>query len=245
MKSLYIFLILLFTLSLTPSVFYAQSFVWGVKGGLTAGSQRWGNGGTYDNSLLFQYHGAAFIENAPENPTSVLFAQLGYHIRGSAFRYRKSTGVINGTTVNFPALTNTFKFNNIALILGAKRRGVLGSDKAFYSIGLRGEYTVNTNLEAANAYFEYYSQPQKEYVKKFNYGLTVAGGYEFPFSEFVGGLIEISVHPDISKQYFRPPFMGYDRLQSQNVQVPEQSIRNLSIEISLGVKLLRKVEYVD
>ena len=246
MKPLYVFLISLFAFSLTPSVFYAQSFVWGVKGGLTVGSQRWGNGGTYDNSLLFQYHGAAFIENAPENPTSVLFAQLGYHVRGSAFRYRKSTGVdFNGNTVNFPALTNRFKFNNIALILGAKRRGVLGSDKAFYAIGLRGEYTVNTNLEAANALYDFYSQPQKEYVKKFNYGLTVAGGYEFPFSEFVGGLIEISVHPDISKQYFRPPFLGYDRLQSLNVQVAEQSIRNLSIEISLGIKLLRKVEYVD
>ena len=246
MKSLYIFLILLFTLSLTPSVFYAQSFVWGVKGGLTAGSQRWGNGGTYDNSLLFQYHGAAFIENAPENPTSVLFAQLGYHIRGSAYRYRKSTGVdFNGNTVNISAFTQQFKFGNIALILGAKRRGVLGQENAFYAIGLRGEYTVNTNLEAANALFSFYSQPQKEFVRKFNYGLTVAGGYEFPFSDFVGGLLEVSIHPDISKQYFRPPFIGWDPFQRQNVQVQEQSIRNLSIEISLGIKLLRKVEYVD
>ena len=231
---------------LTPSVFYAQSYVWGMKGGLSIGSQRWGDGGTYDNSLLFQYHGAAFIENAPENNTSVLFAQAGYHIRGSAYRYRKSTGIgIDGSSVTVPAFTQQFKFNNIALIVGAKRRGVLGRENAFYSIGLRGEYTVSTNLEAANAFFSYYSQPQKEFTRKINYGLSVAGGYEFALSDMVGSFIEVSIHPDISKQYFRPPFVGWDPIQRQNVTVPEQSIRNLSIEISLGFKFLRKIEYVD
>lgn len=233
-------------LFLTPSVFYAQSYVWGVKGGLSVGSQRWGDGGTYDNSLLFQYHGAAFIENAPENSTSVLFAQAGYHVRGSAYRYRKSTGVaIDGSTVNVPAFTQQFKFNNLALIVGAKRRGVLGTENAFYSIGLRGEYTINTNLESANALFSFYSQPQKEFVRKINYGLSVAGGYEFPLSDFIGTFIEVSIHPDISRQYFRPPFVGWDPIQRVNVNVPEQSIRNLSIEISLGFKFLRKIEYID
>lgn len=242
MKILRIFLILLFT----PSVFYAQGFVWGVKGGLSVGSQRWGNGGSYDNSLLFKYHGAAFIENATENSTSVLFAQAGYHVRGSAFRYRKSVGIdVNGNSFESPGFTQEFQFNNAAIILGAKRRGVLGKDNAFYSIGLRGEYTVSTNLEAANALFTFYSQPQKEFVKKLNYGLSVAGGYEFPFSDFVGGILEVSIHPDISRQYFRPPFIGWDPFQRQNVTVQEQSIRNLSIEISLGIKLLRKVEYID
>lgn len=237
--------IILFIL-LTPSVFYAQGFVWGLKSGLSAGSQRWGNGGSYDNSLLFQYHGALFIENAPSDNSSVLFAQAGYHVRGSAFRYRKSVGVdVNGNSFEAPGFTQQFKFNNAALIVGAKRRGVLGKENAFYSIGLRGEYTLSTNLEAANALFAFYSQPQKEFTRKINYGLSVAGGYEFPFSELVGGILEVSIHPDISRQYFRPPFVGWDPFQRQNVTVQEQSIRNLTIEISLGIKLLRKVEYID
>ncbi len=236
--------IVLFIL-LTPSVFYAQGFVWGLKGGLSVGSQRWGNGGSYDNSLLFKYHGAAFIENAPENNTSVLFAQVGYHARGSAFRYRKSTGVIGGTTVEIPASTQEFIFNNAVFILGAKRRGVLGSERTFYSIGLRGEYTVKTNLREYDPNYLYSLNPEKGFVKKLNYGLSVGGGHEFPFSDLIGGFIEISIHPDISRQYFSPPRVVYDRLSMQNVTVQEQSIRNLTIEISLGVKLLRKVEYID
>ena len=241
MKYFYALLIVL----ITPSVFYAQSYAWGIKGGLSVGSQRWGNGGSYDNSLLFKYHGAAYIENAPENNTSVLFAQAGYHTRGSAFRYRRTSAVIGGTSVDIPASKQEFIFNNAALILGAKRRGVLGSENAFYSIGLRGEYTVKTNLREYDPNSYYTSNPEKSFVRKLNYGLSVAGGYEFPFSDLLGGFIELSIHPDISKQYFSPPRVVYDFYSSQNITLQEQSIRNLTIEISLGFKFLRKIEYID
>lgn len=241
MKPLRIIFILVFT----PSVFFAQGFVWGIKGGSSIGSQRWGNGGSYDNSLLFKYHGAAFIENVSESNTSVLFAQAGYHARGSAFRYRKTSAVINGSTVDIPATTQEFIFNNVGLIVGAKRRGVMGSDKAFYTIGLRGEYTVKTNLQGYDPNSFYTYNPEKAFVRKLNYGLTVSGGYEFPFSDLIGGFIEIGVHPDISRQYYSPSRIVYDPYSRQNITLPEQSIRNLTIEISLGLKFLRKIDYID
>lgn len=220
-----------------------SSFAWGVKGGLSIGEQSWNGAGTYDNSLLFKYHGAVFIENLPEDPTSVLFAQLGYHVRGSAFRYRTSSGLdVNGNPVTIQGFTQEFQFNNVALIIGAKRRGVLGNEHAYYALGLRGEYTVSTNLDFPPQYVNFaYSSPVKEFVNKFNYGVTVAGGYEFPFSELTGGFIELSVHPDISKQYFRPPFVAYDPYQKINIDVPQQDIRNISVELSIGFRFLRKV----
>ncbi len=220
-----------------------SSFAWGVKGGLSIGEQSWNGSGTYDNSLLFKYHGAVFIENLPEDPTSVLFAQLGYHVRGSAFRYRTSSGYdVNGNPVTIPGFTQEFQFNNVALIIGAKRRGVLGNEHAYFTLGLRGEYTVSSNLDFPPQYVNYaYSSPVKDFVNKLNYGVSVAGGYEFPFSELIGGFIELSVHPDISKQYFRPPFVAYDPYQRINVDVPQQDIRNISVELSVGFRFIRKV----
>lgn len=35
-------------------------------------------------------------------------------------------------------------------------------------------------------------------------GLTVGGGVEIMFSELVGGCIELSISPDLSKQYNQP-----------------------------------------
>ena len=226
-----------------PSAKSQHSFAFGVKGGLSIGQQNWDGAGTFNNSLLFKYHGAVYIETLPADTTSVLFAQLGYHVRGSAFRYRNSTGYdLAGNLVAIPGFTQEFQFNNVALILGAKRRGVLGNEHAYYSLGLRAEYTVSTNLDLPAQYISYaYSSPVKDFVNNFNYGVSVAGGYEFPFSDLIGGFVELSVHPDISKQYFRPPFTAYDPFQKQNIQIAQQEIRNISIELSVGFRFIRRV----
>lgn len=243
---------LLFTLLFSMSFLSAQSFVFGVKGGLTMGTQRWNQSGSYDNSILFKYHGAAFIESAPEDATSVMFAQAGYHVRGSAFRFRKSVGTtVGGTQVNIPAYTQEFRFNNLSLLLGFKRRGVLNNENAFYTFGLRGEYTLNNNLPSCSAPFSgyYYFSQCQDYVRKFNFGLSVSGGYEFKFSEFFGSFIEVSILPDVTKQYFQPPITGlnyYDPYTGNRISsIPEQSIRNLTLEVSIGFRFLRKVIYVD
>ena len=231
----------------------AQSVAYSVKGGLTAANQRFDGGGTYNNSLLFKYHGALSIENAPEDPTSVLYAQIGYHTRGHARRYQRGVTVNYQTNqlVEIPGFKEEFVFNNLALLVGVKRRGVLNSPNAYYAIGLRAEYTISNNLPGDNAnlpsvYSLYY--PSKDFVRKLNYGLTLSGGYEFPFSDLTGGFIELNVHPDISRQYFQPAIIvnSTNPITGEAIgTIPEQSIRNLTFEITLGFRFLRKVIYVD
>ena len=247
MKRLSIFLFFISTVFVQTST--AQGYAFGIKGGLAVGQQAWSSGGSATNNLLFKYHGAAFIESvsAVDKGQSVLFAQLGYHLRGSAFRYRSDLAYDpSGTPVKISGFTQEFIFKNIGLILGAKRRGVLGNERAFYTVGIRGEYTVGTNLEDTPQNPFYISTyPQKDYVRNFQYGLTLSGGYEFPFSELAGCFVEFSIHPDLSRQYFRGEYPAYDGFLRQNVIVPTQAIRNISFELSIGFRFLRKVEYVD
>lgn len=242
------YLQILFLLIISNVSLVAQSKLYGIKGGLTVGSQRWNEGTTYNNSLLFRYHGDIFVENAPENNQSVLFAQLGLHTRGSAFRFRGGTAFdpVSLREVEVKGYTEPFVFNNVALILGAKRRGVANRPNAYYSVGLRVEYTVSTNLDKFDQNTIFYSAyPQNAFVRKFNYGLSIAGGWEMKISDLIGGVLEISVHPDISRQYFRGSFRAYDPYTKQYYNTTEQQIRNMTIEISLGLNFLRKVVYVD
>jgi hypothetical protein len=231
----------------------AQSYAFGLKGGLTIANQRFNGGNTYNNGLLFRYHGALHIENAPDDPTSVLFAQIGFHTRGHARRSPRGVAInpSNNQLIEVPNFSEQFVFNNAALIVGVKRRGVLSDEHAYYAIGLRGEYTVSNNLPAANPnlpliYSLYY--PSKEFVKKINYGLSLTGGYEKSFSELVGGFAEFTVHPDVSRQYFQPPINVNirDPFTGENYgTIPEQSIRNLTFELTIGVRFLRKIVYVN
>jgi hypothetical protein len=227
----------------------AQGYAFGVKGGLAIGQQKWNTGGASTNNLLFKYQGSLFIESvsASDKGQSVLFAEAGYHLRGSAFRYRSGSAYdLNGVLREVDGFTEEFIFKNVGLIVGAKRRGVLGKDKAFYTVGLRAEYTVGTNLESSSRNTLFVSSyPQQEFVRKFQYGLSISGGYEFPFSALVGGFIEFSVQPDLSLQYFRPEFPAFDPYQRQNIIVPEQGIRNVSFELSIGFRFLRKIEYIE
>jgi Outer membrane protein beta-barrel domain len=245
MKQLYIFLFLI----LSPSLFHAQGYGFGVKGGLAIGNQRFDGSGTFDNSLLFKYQGDVFIESAPEDPTSVMYASLGYHVRGHARRYRASAYDNGGQIVRTPSFTQNYAFNNISLGVGFKRRNVLNREHAYYGIGMRGEYTLNTNLESANSlgFYSIYNLTE-DFVKKFNFGMTLTGGYEFPFSDLAGAFVEFSVHPDITKQYYQPfynpntrdPFTG-----QPITGVSEQSSRNLTMEITIGFRFLRKIIYTD
>ena len=220
MKCLCIFLFFMSIISFQKAT--AQGYAFGVKGGLAIGQQSWNTGGSSTNNLLFKYQGAVFIESLSEadKGQSVLFAQLGYHLRGSAFRYRAGLAYDPaGTPYKTDGFTEEFIFKNIGLILGAKRRGIKGNERLFYSVGLRGEYTVGTNLEKDRNITFLSTYPQQEFVKKLQFGLTLTGGYEFPFSELVGGMVEFSIHPDLTKQYFRPEFIGFDPYSRQNVTV--------------------------
>lgn len=237
----------------TPSVLTAQGTVYGIKGGLAVGNQSFNNGGTLQNGLLFKPYGDLFMESAPSDNTGVMYLQVGYHPRGHAQRYQG--GVVQnfstGQLETVSGFTQEFIFHNVGLTIGFKKRNVLGKPNAYYALGLRAEYTVKNNLSNPNSgggsIFSLYF-PTSDFVKPFVYGLSLGAGYEFAFSELTGGFVEFSVHPDIGRQYFQPqiPVNFRDPFSGQQItSIPEQSIRNLSFEVTIGFRFLRKIEYID
>lgn len=225
-------------------VLLAQGSAFGVKGGMTVGIQKW-NG--FQQDPLVKYHGIAFIESADESNNFSVFAQAGYHLKGSAIRNRNFFD-INGNAYRPPA--QHFIFKNISLVLGGKRKYELGSTaKAYYLFGLRGDYTLGTNLDEYKEINEINRSlffPDNNFVRKLNYGVTLGGGFEFPFGELIGGILEFTVNPDFSAQYRQPPINNvYDPFTMGTRSLPERTIRNITFEVTAGFRFLRKVEYVD
>ncbi|MEL7021793.1 MAG: hypothetical protein AAGK47_09300 [Bacteroidota bacterium] len=219
----------------------------GIKLGPSVGTQSWNS---FERDPLFAYHVAAYVETYEEEAPFAIFAQLGYHVRGSALRGRLFTNIGNGQLFSLP--TQEFRFNNIALILGGKRKYAYGTgfNQLYYMFGVRGAYTVSTNLEAfaqfnqANPASAIYPFP--EGVQRFNYGVSIGGGFEFMFQELVGGFVELSIHPDFSRQYEQPPLNNIvDPYTGERRSIPERIVRNLSLDISVGIRLIRKVVYID
>ena len=233
-------IIFIFVFFIPFSISAQDGFAWGIKGGLTGGQQSWSGS---DSDLLFRYHGAAYIESLGETSGSVLYAQAGYHVRGSAFRYLGNFVAPNGQT--FRPATTTYQYRNAAVGLGMKKlKPISDNISYYYGFGLRGEYTINTNLpsieDKLGAYFLV-----KEYVRPFNFGATLSGGIQTKLSDLIGLVGEISIHPDFSRQYFSPPLLVYNTFTGGNEPTSERSIKNLSFEISVGFRFLRKVVYVD
>lgn len=222
----------------------AQSYAFGVKGGLVIGTQTYGQFNGRDP--LFAYHGDVFIETAPEGNEFALFAQAGWHVRGSSIfqpRFIDLSGnIFNGNATRY-------EYRNGVLILGGKQKFDFGqTSKAFYTFGIRGEYTINTNLDqySTEVTLNRIYHPLDIFVRKLNYGLALSGGFEFPFSDFVSGIFEISLHPDFSLQYRQPPIENvFDPFTGTDRNYSEQLIRNNSLEVSLGFRFLRVIEYID
>jgi hypothetical protein len=230
----------------------AQGFAWGIKGGPTLGQQKWDN--SLDRKILFKYHGVLFIESLDEtNPGFALFASAGYHVKGSAVRYfyTNNQGGYGGR------FRREFKFQNFDLTVGGKKRQKFGNNlTSYYLIGLRAEYSFKNNLNAIrDAAFDcerlYLPYDNAGSVKKIIGGATLGAGLEFKFSELVGGLVEVTLQPDFTRQYYQPPAnnlinqCSWNNQPGTTVSVPERQIRNSAIEISVGLRFLRKVEYVD
>ena len=230
--------------ALTISQLCAQGTAYSFKGGLTLGVQKW-NG--FDQDPLFKYHGAISAESLDETSLFSVFAQAGYHVKGSALRSGSFLDQ-NGNFYRLPA--QEFLFKNISLILGGKRKyDLTDAMRGYYLFGLRGDYTLGTNLdeyEAANEYNGGLYYPIDGFVKKWNYGVTLGGGFEFSLGDLVGALLEFTVNPDFSYQYKQPAIPNVrDPYSGQNRTIPERTIRNVTFEITAGFRLLRVVEYVD
>ncbi len=227
----------------------AQSYMWGIKGGLTLGTQKWTSFSA--RSGLFRFHGDMFIESWTEEDKFALGAQLGYHPRGSGLQF---FGFSNGTSGSVRSFTQRYIFNNAVLSVYAKQKFALNEKiKGYYAIGLRGEYTFSSNLPSVNDVNPgsvYISTPFKENIRPWNFGPLVVAGLQFNYSELVGGFLEFNISPDLSRQYFQAPVNNvpiFDPFTGNIVPgtVPEQNIRNVSIELTFGFRFLRKIEYID
>ncbi|MBC7774496.1 MAG: hypothetical protein H7246_03585 [Phycisphaerae bacterium] len=226
----------------------AQSTAYVIQFGPTAGIQKWDN--SSGREPLFQYHASLGMEsiNNEDNKGS-FYMQLGYHVKGSATRYRFFN--INNNTPG-GTFTERFKFNNFSFSLGAKQRfkeSANGGIRYFYFGGLRGDYTYSTNIDGLIG-----SDPNKRLyyplmggVQRWMAGFSVGGGIEFDFSELVGGQIQLSVNPDVTPQYkqIAIPNVPDPWNPGQNITIPERRIRNTTVEISIGIRLLRKVVVVE
>ena len=225
-----------FIICICCSTIFSQSKIFGPKGGLTIGFQNWDG---FQRDPLLSFHGALYVEGFKEEAPASFFGQIGLHTRGSSER----AFFVSGPSAQ--AFRQKFRFDNAAAIFGVKKRLNLTSDsKPYFAFGMRVEYTIGTNLDESSEFAGYF--PIEGFVNKWNYGASASFGYEFPFSEFVGGLIEASIHPDLSFQYQQPGGIGViSPITGQSVVLREQQIRNVTFELSIGFRFLHKVIYVD
>lgn len=228
----------------SPVRLNAQSFVFGPKFGPLIGNQQWQG---FQRDPLFDLHAMVFIETYSEDNDGSLFAQLGYHRRGSALR-----NIAYNTALGFRPSSRAFRFNNAVLTLGAKKVfAETNLFRSFYAVGIRGEYTINTNLDEFSFsnpnFFSFY--PQDAFVRHWNYGLYAAAGVEIELWKLVGLQIDLSVNPDVSLQYYQPPIDNVTVItitgDTMTTNISEREIRNLTFEISFGFRFLRLVEYVE
>lgn len=228
-------------------ILQAQSTAYVLQVGPTAGLQKWDNAS--GREPLFQYHGAVSMESINNDDLSGSFyMQLGYHVKGSATRYRFyniNSGAPSGTA------TERFKFNNFSFSLGFKQRfkeNSIGTVRYFYMGGLRTDYTYSTNIDELNdnnCNPGYY--PFMVGVQRWMGGFTVGGGIELDFSELVGAQVQLTVNPDVTPQYRSNAVNNVidTCFNGPNYSIPERRIRNTTVELSIGLRLLRKVVVVD
>lgn len=228
-------LLLLFAIVLITGTVGAQGFAFGVKGGLTLGFQKW-NG--FERSPLPSYNGSIYLESLPEDKRFSVFGQLGYHVKGSRIRgfYRD----FNSGDVK--RLTSDTEFRNASLVLGMKSAYALtnGGIKGYYLLGIRGDYNINYFFDQrTNSFLD-------EDVNKFTYGLTIGGGFEFPISNLIGATFEFQVSPDVRPQVFFPSGKyTYTDFSGNAIPAQETRVINTVFEITVGLRFLRLVEYVE
>lgn len=215
----------------------AQSFYFGPKLGPTIGLQSWNS---FDRDPLLAQHFAFMIETPDPENKGALYAQLGYHLRGSS--------IFSNNLSTFNLQRDPIKFRNVSLQVGAKKKlSQTGKSSPYYLFGARLEYTLSDNLdiyEERNLNFPIF--PFEAFVRRFNYGVTVGGGWEWKANEFYIPFIEINISPDFSLQYQQPeignisdPIFGGTRI------IREREIRNITFEVSFGIKFFREVIYID
>lgn len=224
-------------------------YLFGIKGGLSLGNQDWSG---LETELLIGYHGDLYIESIPASGRFSLFGSLGYHTRGSRIS-RQRAFTFGGNRVTLPS--DDFRFQNASLAIGAK--SVFAYTRVadiYYLLGLRADYTLSNNLSDYDqlsstfslSFRANYPIDSPDFIGEFNYGALFGAGALIPISEKIGGTLEITAHPDFSLQYNQGPIENViDPFNGGNRTIPARAIRNFTIEVSFGLRFLRKWSYVD
>jgi len=216
---------------------FAQGTVFIPKVGLVAGVSNFSN----SQSLpLISYHASLAFEEYEEGAKNSFFGQIGLHNRGSNVRVIVPLGINTARDSR-----QNISLTNISGQVGLKSR--INSESAkrpYYSFGIRGEYTLSNNFASFEELAGFL--PLEPFINKWNYGATLAFGYEFEFSELFGGIIEASVHPDLSIQYNQQQSISITApINGQTVTLPRRQVRNVTFEISFGLRLINKVVYIN
>lgn len=210
-----------------------SQFYFGPALGPGVNFQRWED---FNNDPLFSLNADFFVESVAEETKSAFFAMVGYRTRGSSNIYNSGTGGLNISSYKY-------SFSNAVLELGAKRYITEASSRPYYMVGVRGEYNIRTNLKQYER-FQTPFFPGNDFVKKFTYGFTFGGGYDFKISEMLNGFVQITMCPDINEQYYQPPLFNVPAPGGfGTISLQERRVKNTSIEIKFGLKILRKVIY--
>ena len=207
----------------------AQQMGFGVKGGLTVGTQK-------DKRALVSYHGAAFFETLSKwkekNVTSRygFVAQLGYHRRGGS--YNAGIWGANNTIV-----ANDI-FHNLSLATLLKGSYKFGNLLPYYATGLRLDVTVASSV---------INSIDAQGITPVNFGLWLGGGIDWePVKLPFGLFLEVNISPDLTPQVFFPrgTVVGYQSWNSSTTQTrtfgEDYRIINVCIEVSLGVKFIAR-----
>ena len=224
-------------------------YFYGLRGGLSLGSQDWSN---IETELRPGLHADVFYETLSSNTPFSFWAQLGYHQRGSRISRRRVL-TFQGNQVRLPA--DAFVFNNLSLALGGKQVvKFLGLADLYYVLGLRAEYNLSTNLGEYDrlsgtqgiAFRQNYPVDSYEFINRFVYGVSAGGGINLPLTDGIGGFVELVVQPDLNFQYNQGAINNVINPSGPgNTSIGERAIRNVTIELSVGLRFLRKWTYVD
>lgn len=223
-------------------------YLFGIKVGPTIAAQNWSS---LQTSPLFTYHGDLFLESIPAQGQFSLWTSLGYHIRGSRLVRRNGTDLF-GNLFRIPG--QSFQFRNISLAAGGKqvfKYTAMGD--VFYTIGVRVEYNVGTNLGEFDGLNNQgtlrllYPFDSYDFIRRVTYGVSAGGGIDIPLSDKVGAFLMVTASPDISMQYNQPPIdnVADPFRPGQTLQLGERRIRNFNLEVSVGFRFLRKIIYID
>ncbi len=126
---------------------------YGFKTGLTFSNQQWN---TQERELLTAYHGALTLESRDEELGVALFGDLGWHVKGSRVVFQRTTFVNPTTnqTVELPRRSIRQPFNNLSLVIGAKKVSQLTDFiNYYYGLGAHADFNVSYDVYFGNSDF--------------------------------------------------------------------------------------------